>query len=159
MPKRVHAETKDKKPSKVQLKQILNFAEIKCTSLVLFLVSSGARIGETLQLRIEDFNLDADPPSVDIRDEYTKGGVGGRTVYFSYEARDAIRDWLRVKDTLKRRGSGESYTGPRMFPYVGSTARFMFNNACDKAGLGARDAKTKRRILHLHSLESFSEPR
>ena len=155
MPKRIHAETKDKKPSKAQLKQILNFADIKCRSLVLFLVSSGARIGETLQLLIEDFHLDADPPSITIKDEYTKGGIGGRTVYFSYEARDAIRDWLKVKDTLNRRGSGESYSGPRMFPYVSSTARFMFNNACDKAGLGARDGKTKRRVLHLHSLRKF----
>ena len=155
MPKRVHAETKDKKPSKAQLKQILNFADIKCRSLVLFLVSSGARIGETLQLLIEDFHLDADPPSVDIRDEYTKGGVGGRTVYFSYEARDAIRDWLKVKDTLKRRGTGEPYTGPIMFPFISCTARWMFNTACDKAGIGARDTKTKRRILHLHSLRKF----
>jgi len=155
MPKRIRAETKDKKPSKTQLKQILNFADIKCRSLVLFLVSSGARIGETLQLRIEDFELDADPPRVSIKDEYTKGGVGGRTAYFSYEARDAIRDWLKVKDTLKRRGTGEPYTGPIMFPYIDSTARWMFNAACDKAGLGVRDNGTGRRVLHLHSLRKF----
>ena len=155
MPKRVHAETKDKKPSKTQLKQILNFADIKCRSLVLFLTSSGARIGETLQLRIEDFHLDADPPSVDIRDEYTKGGAGGRTVYFSYEARDAIRDWLKVKDTLRRRGTGKPYTGAKMFPFISCTARWMFNTACDKAGLGLKDNGTGRRVLHLHSLRKF----
>ena len=155
MPKRIRAETKDKKPSKAQLKQILNFADIKCRSLVLFLVSAGARIGETLQLRIEDFELEADPPRVNIKDEYTKGGVGGRTVYFSYEARDAITDWLKVKDTLKRRGTGQPYTGPVMFPYIDSTARWMFNTACDKAGLGIRDNGTGRRVLHLHSLRKF----
>lgn len=53
---------------------------------------SNARIGETLKLEKQDFKLDADLPSVDIKAEYTKGGVGGRTVYFSYEARDAIKD-------------------------------------------------------------------
>jgi integrase len=106
MPKRVKAQTRDKKPTKTQLKQILNYADIKGRALFLFLVSSGARIGETLQLLIEDFNLEAGPPRVHIRGEYTKGGVGERTVYFSYEARDAIKDWLRIKDGLGRRNGG-----------------------------------------------------
>jgi len=75
--------------------------------------------------------------------------------YFSYEARDAIKDWLKVKDTLKRRGTGEPYTGPRMFPFIDCTARWMFNTACDKAGLGVRDNGTGRRVLHLHSLRKF----
>ena len=52
-----------------------------------------ARIGETLKLEKQDFKLDADLPSVDIKAEYTKGGVGGRTVFFSYEARDAIKEF------------------------------------------------------------------
>ena len=155
MPKRVKAETRDKKPSKVQLKQILNYADIKCRSNVLFLVSSGARIGETLQLKTEDFNLDADPPEANIRSEYTKGGIGGRIVYFSYEARDAIRDWLRIKDKTNRRKGGGTYEDERMFPWDSNTARFMWNRACDKAGLGMRDNHTNRRVYHLHSLRKF----
>jgi integrase len=155
MPKRVKAETRDRKPSKVQLKQILNYADIKCRSMVLFLLSSGARIGETLQLKIEDFNLDADPPEATIRKEYTKGGVGGRIVYFSYEAHDAIRDWLRIKnETHRHRGDG-TYKDERMFPWDSNTARFMWNTACDKAGLGIRDNNTGRRVYHLHSLRKF----
>jgi len=154
MPKRVKAETRDKKPSKLMLKQILNYADIKCRSQTLFLVSSGARIGETLQLKISDLNLDADPPEAVIRSEYTKGGVGGRTVYFSYEARDAIRDWLRVKDATTRK-SGGTYRSERMFPWDNSTARFMWNLACDKAGLGIRDKATDRRVYHLHTLRKF----
>jgi len=137
------------------LKQILNFADIKCRSQVLFLLSSGARIGETLQLKTEDFNLDADPPCAHIRDEYTKGGVGERIVYFSYEARDVIRDWLKIKDTTGRRAGGGTYKGEKMFPWDDNTARFMWNMACDKAGLGTRDNNTKRRIYHLHSLRKF----
>ena len=64
---------------------------------------SGARIGETLQLKKEDFELDAEPPRVHIRAEYTKGGVGARITYFSFEARDAIKDWLAIKDGLKKK--------------------------------------------------------
>jgi len=154
MPKRVKAETRDRKPSKIQLKQVLNYADIKCRSMVLFLASSGARIGETLQLKIEDFNLDAEPPEAVIKGEYTKAGVGGRIVYFSYEARDAIKDWLRIKDTTTRK-SGGTYKSERMFPWDSNTARFMWNTACEKAGLGARDSNTGRRIYHLHSLRKF----
>jgi len=154
-PKRIRAVTRDKIPSKTQLKQILDHADIKCRSLVLFLLSSGARIGETLQLKIEDFELDLDPPRVNIRDEYTKGKMCGRTAYFSYEARNKIKEWLKVKDNLHRRGTGKSYESKRMFPFSESTAMWMFNTACDKAGLGKRDNGTNRRLLHFHSLRKF----
>ncbi len=155
MPKRVKAETRDKKPSIKDVKHILNYADIKCRSMVLFLLSSGARIGETLQLKMEDFNLDADPPEAYIRSEYTKGGVGGRTVYFSYEARDAIKDWLKIKDQTVRRRGGSTYKDERMFPWKSNMARFMWNMACRKAGLAAKDNNTKRRVYHLHSLRKF----
>lgn len=62
---------------------------------------------------------------------------------------------MKVKDTLKRRGTGQPYTGDVMFPYIDSTARWMFNAVCDKAGLGVRDNGTGRRVLHLHSLRKF----
>jgi len=155
MPKRTKAETHDRKPTREELKKILNYADIKCRAMVLFLASSGARIGETLKLGKQDFKLDADPPSVDIKAEYTKGGVGGRTVYFSYEARDAIRDWLRIKDQTHRRSGKGSYQGETVFPWKGSTAEFMWNRASGKANLSARDDNTKRRVLHLHSLRKF----
>ena len=156
MPKRVRAETRDKKPTKHMLKKILNYADIKLRALVLFLLSSGARIGETLQLKQEDFDLEADPPRVHIRREYTKAGVGERTGFFSYEARDAIQDWLRIKDRLDKRGVGESYReNLEVFPWADSTSRFMWNMACDKAGYGTRDKHTGRRVYHLHSLRKF----
>jgi len=155
MPKRVRAETKDKKPTKAMLKKILNYASLITRALILFLISSGARIGETLQLKKEDFDLEADPPKVHIRREYTKGGVGERTVFFSYEARDAIKDWLAIKDGLTKRGNHGDYSGETVFPLNSNTARWMWNRACDKAGIGTKDNHTGRRIYHLHSLRKF----
>jgi len=154
MPRNGKAETRDKSPTKTQLKQILNYLDVKGRAMVLFLVSSGARIGETLQLKKEDFELDAKPPKVSIRDEYTKKGSGGRTAYFSYEARDAIKDWLKIKETLRKRRYG-SYSGDRVFSFSDDTARFMWNRACDKAGISERDSRTKRRLYHIHSLRKF----
>ena len=155
LPKRAIAQTQDKKPTKTQLKKILNYVDIKGKAMILFLLSSGARIGETLQLQEEDFSLDAEPPSVHIRGEYTKGGVGERTVYFGYEARDAMRDWMQIKDKMGRRDGKGTYRSKRVFPFTHNTAKTIWNLACDKAGLGIRDKRTNRRIYHLHSLRKF----
>jgi integrase len=154
MPKRIRATTRDKKPTKPQIKRLLNYVDVKGKALILFLASSGARIGETLQLKEEDFNLEADPPSVHIRGEIIKGGVGERTTYFSYEARDAIKDWVSIKNGMGKR-DGSTYKDDRVFPFVVSTANDLFNRACDKAGIGTRDKRTGRRVYHLHSLRKF----
>ena len=154
LPKRAIAQTRDKCPSKTQLKKILNYLDIKGRALVLFLVSSGARIGETLQLNIDDFELDAEPPRVHINGDITKDGVGQRTVYFSYEARDAILDWLNIKNRMGKR-DGTTYKGEKVFAFSGSTALSMWNRACDKAGLDIKDKRTKRRIYHIHSLRKL----
>ena len=71
--------------------------------MVLFLISSGARIGETLQLKVEDFDLDSKPQKVHIKARYTKGKVGERTVYFSFEARDILKDWISIKNSTTKR--------------------------------------------------------
>ena len=155
LPKRVRALTQDKKPSKEILRNILNHSNIKGRSLFLFLESSGTRIGETLQLKKEDLELDANPPKAYIRAEYTKGGVGARTVYFSYEARDAIKEWFKVKDQWKKRAVGGTHDANRVFPWTDQTARFMWNLACDKTRVGTKDKQTNRRIYHLHSLRKF----
>jgi len=155
MPKRVKAETRDKKPTKAMLKKILNYSSLIARALILFLISSGARIGETLQLQKKDFDFEADPPKAHIRREYTKGGVGERTVFFSYEARDAIKDWIKIKDGLTKRGNHGDFSGETVFPLNSNTARWMWNHACDKAGFGVQDERTKRRVYHLHSLRKF----
>ena len=153
-PKRIKAETRDKRPTKTQLKKILNYLDIKGRAMVLFLLSSGARRGETLQLRIDDLDLESDPPKAHIRSAFTKNGVGGRIVYFSYEARDAIRDWLDIKDRVTKR-NGIPYSKTLVFDWSARTASYMWNNAIRKAKLDTKDRVTLRRVYHLHSLRKF----
>ncbi len=156
MPKRIKAETRDRKPTKAQLKKIISYsADIKAQALFLFLASSGARIGETLKLEVADFDLEADPPRAFIRGETTKSGVGERTVYMSYEARDALKNWLAVKDSTMRRDGKGSYESPLMFPFSHATALIAWDNACSKAGLDQTDRRTGRKLYHIHSLRKF----
>ena len=154
MPKRIRAETRDRAPTKQQLKKVLQYVDIKGKALILFLASSGARIGETLSIPISDFNLESDPPRVFIKNKFTKDGVGERTVFFSYEARDALKAWLAIKDKMGKR-DGSTHKDPRMFPFVQNTANDLLQRAFDKAGLGEKDKRTNRRIYHLHSFRKF----
>jgi integrase len=146
--------TQDRAPTKSELKQILNYLDIKGRALVLFLASTGARIGETLQIRTDDVDLDSDPPKAAIRALATKGNLGGRVVRMSYEARDAIRDWMKIKGALKNK-TGASFDKELVFSFSSTDARNMWNRAIKKAKLDQRDPETNRYVLHFHSLRKF----
>jgi len=164
MPKTGRAVTLDDKPTKAQLRKILNYVDIKAKSLFLFLASSGCRVGEALQLKVNDLDLEADPPRARIRPEYTKSGVGGRIVFMSYEARDAIKDWLEVKRERKKRttkkiiekhGGRRDFSGERVWDLAPTTVAYIWHNAIKKAGLTDKDEATGRYKLHVHSLRKF----
>jgi len=146
--------TIDDAPTVPQLKSIMSNMNLKGRSLTLFLASSGSRIGETLQLTLDDLHLEADPPRATIRDEYTKFGEGGRVVFMSYEARDAIADWIRMRGRTAKKFGG-SFKSPRVWNITSANVRFVFNHAVALTGLEKRDSKTGRRVLHLHSLRKF----
>lgn len=156
--KKARAMTRDKIPTKAELKRILNYTSIQGKALILFLLSSGARVGETLQLEKKDFDLEATPPNVFIRKEITKADVGERTVFFSFEARDSIKDWLSIKDSMGKR-DGTTYEGERVFGFSYDTAKGIWNRAIRKAGLDAKDKNTNHRLYHLHSLRKFFRSR
>jgi len=155
IPKRKSAATRDKKPTRQQLRKILDYTDVKGRALILFLASTGCRIGETLQLRKTDLDLNSNPPKCYIRAEITKGKVGQRTVYMSFEARDAIQNWLEIKDSLGKTGGFGTYGGLLIFPFSSNTARAIWNNAARKAGLDQKDSTTNRHIYHIHSLRKF----
>ena len=146
--------TQDRAPTKTELREILNCLSVKGRALVLFLSSSGARIGETVKISPSDLDLEIDPPKATIRTSNTKGKRGGRTVRMSYEARDAIRDWLKVKPKLLKK-NGERFSDEFVFPFLTATARQIWNRAIRKVNLDQRDPETKRFLLHIHSLRKY----
>lgn len=147
--------TRSTYPDKTELRKILTHVSAKGESLFLFLSSSGTRIGAALQFRVEDLSLDADPPRARIRSGTSKNTVA-RTVYFTYEARDAIKEWLREKKGLgKKTGDGGTYGGKRVWPMTYKNAREMWSNALEKAGLAEKSPESGILIYHLHTLRKF----
>ncbi|EHR79397.1 hypothetical protein OCC_08018 [Thermococcus litoralis DSM 5473] len=160
--------TFDKAGSHDEWKRILTHMSLAGRSLFLFLLSTGCRIGEALQLKISDLDLEKDPPRAYIRPEYTKGGYGGRVVFFTYEARDAIEEWLKLRLILNKRAPKRYYIPKhgryayytekddnRVWPISVSTAQAILWEALKRAGLDERDPRTGRRLIHIHSTRKF----
>jgi len=152
------------------LRKILAHMDIKGKALVMVLASSGMRIGEALQITLDDLDLGGDgrsPPMVRVRGEYTKTGMQ-RVTFLSREAREALSEWLKVRDSylasaqhrnngLVGRGIGKtkSLDDHRVFPFSMGVVDQMWTNALSKAGLLTRDSSTGRKQLRIHQLRKF----
>ena len=162
LPKGSKARTEEAELSRETLRKILAHADVKARALFLFLASSGIRIGEALRLRLEDVNLNMDPPMVTVRGEYTKSGDTYLS-FISSEAREALEQWLRVRTSYihsaANRGRGLGKTkrveDPRLFPFSQGVAEQMWYTAIEKAGLNMKDEATGRYKLHLHMLRKW----
>jgi len=149
-------QTQDRAGKKEEWKAIiLNMSKPQGRALYLTLLSTGARIGEILQIRTDDLDLNSDPARINLRAEYTKGGIGDRVVFLTEEAENALKDYLDWREG-KFNAAGISYDDTdEIFPFTQQTAREMLYNALEKSGLDDRDRNTFRRKLHTHSTRKY----
>lgn len=91
---------------------------------------------------MDDLDLESDPPRITVRPRSTKGGVGTRTVFFAYDAREAIKAWLRTKPKT------DNLIWDIYYPRISE----VWLPALNKVGLGQKDPVTGIRILHIHTL-------
>ena len=164
IPKSTRAATQDDILTKEKLRMVLQHISIHGKALALFLLSTGTRIGEACQLKMDDINLYSDPPEVNIREEYTKGEVGGRVMWFSEEAKNAIIEWHKIRPFKKKCGGFGSYDEKKVFNLTRNDFTKMWNRALRRADgrrvppvLAKRDPSTKRRlhVYHVHTLRKF----
>ena len=149
---------------KDDIMQLLQVADVRMRAVILCLASTGCRVGELLQLRMNDVELDKKPPVVHIRREYAKNKQG-RMTFLTEEAKSALEAWLAVRDQyLKVKGvrksprSGEHYEvsdDDRIFPYALTTIEQSWARMVEKIGYDGRDRETGRRVYRLHSLRSW----
>jgi len=115
------------------------------------------RIGEALQLRLRD--VDLEKRMITIRGEYTKTG-NSRYVFFSEEAADMLKDWLKHREeyqdiAVRKSRFKNSAGGDLLFPFSYVNAMQIWTNAVKKNGSFERDSSTGRLTLHPHCLRKF----
>lgn len=156
--------TLDKVPNNLQLRRLIMHMPIQGKALYLLLSSSGMRIGETLQLKLGDIDLDKTPMQIHIRGEYTKTG-NPRHAFASKEAGEAIQEWFKVRlgyleAAIKKSHLFEKETeDDRVFPFENGTAYAVWRNALRKAKMDERDKSTNFRKMHPHVLRKFFRTR
>lgn len=168
------ARTQDKNLKPEELKVIMSHLDVRGRAFFLTMASSGMRIGELPEVTFGDMHLDEDPCRIVIRGNHTKTG-DTRTAFISQEAKELILEWLKVRtDYIKsarrlrykfERRDIEDYKrlnediknlkDDRVFPFGEHSAREMWNQALEDAGLEDRDKDTNHRTLHPHSLRQF----
>ena len=150
----------EKIPTREELRSIMQHLPLQGRALYLVLLSSGMRIGEALKLQLQDVELDKTPAVVHIRGEYTKTG-NPRIAFISEEAKETVKEWLRVRDRYLRAAMRKSHfhsksmDDDRLFPFTTMNARAMWVNALEKTGNGKRDPKTGRLAMRPHVLRKF----
>ncbi|KXB04911.1 hypothetical protein AKJ50_01910 [candidate division MSBL1 archaeon SCGC-AAA382A13] len=149
-------QTQDRAGKKEEWRKIImNMSTPQGQALYLTLLSTGARIGEILQILKDDLDLESDPGRINLRAEYTKGGVGDRIIFLTDEAELAIKQYLDWREG-KKNSAGVSYDETsKVFPFTQQTARKMLYSASERAGLDMKDRNTGRREIHTHSTRKF----
>ena len=156
--------TLDRIPTKAEFKKILLHMPIHGKALFLTLESSGMRIGEALKSNLDDMYLDENPVRLQLRGEVTKTG-NSRHAFLSYEAKESIQEWLKVREEYLRVASAKSHlyeksvNDTRIFPFDPKVAYSIWKKALYKSGLGGKDKSTNREKLHPHVLRKFFRTR
>ena len=127
------------------LKKLLSaIDQVRDRAMILLLLRTGMRIGELLNTKVHDLDLNHNRILIY---EAHKTGVG-RVAYYSDDAREALMSWLQVRNTFKEylfygRGSGH---------LCYETARSIFIKYLDKAGL-AYNGYTLHCLRHTFATE------
>ena len=110
------------------LKQLLSVIDqVRDRAMILLLLRTGMRIGELLQTKVHDVDLNSHRILIYQAD---KTGVG-RVAYYSDDAQEALLSWLRIRNTLKENLFYSRCRNSLSY----EAARCMFNKYLEKAGL------------------------
>jgi len=164
-------------PTPADLKQILQHGELKARALFLTLSSSGMRIGETVELKISDIDLDNEPARIFVPAHITKTDTA-RVCFISNEARDVLKEWLYKKTELIDDNGNKHEMTPRdyflkisiarcniptkktidddrIFPFTSQLARKVWNRLLQKSGFDEIDKRSGFHKIHVHCLRKY----
>jgi len=165
------------------IRSILQHSDIKTKAIILCLASGGMRIGELLEVRCSDVDLDSIPAIMQIRAKNKRQTLDedgneqvtttrtktrrGRYTFVSSEAVAAVREWIKIRPSYLRTvqnkanhlnnvKSSKNLEDERLFPISDHTVSQAFTDAVVAAfGKNEVDPNTKRSVRHIHQLRKF----
>jgi integrase len=139
---RSYIRSMDRAPTLKELRRVYDLPrmELETRALLLFLLSSGCRIGEALQIQRDDLGIVGTVHSVRIRPQISKDRIG-RYAFVTSEASETIGVYLKT------------HSDPRVFPLPMSRA---FNKLTRSFGRGMAVQRSEgRRDIHPHCLRKL----
>lgn len=132
-----------------EIRSIIEVAHPKKRPLYYALIGSAMRIGEAVQIRKKDLDLDTERITVNIPARVTKL-KRARVTFLSIEAKKAIMSKLeKLSDDDLVWGTNKDYYK------AANTERQTFGKYCEKANLGMKYESTGVRKITLHSLRAY----
>jgi len=128
-----------------EIRKILTHSHITLKSIILLLVSSGARIDEIISLTLKDIEFHENYGIIYIARENTKTKKQ-RYSFISQETVEVLKEYIRKE--------GKTDTD-RLFDFTYENANYMFNLALKNAGLDERDAESNTRKISFHIFRAF----
>ena len=107
-------------------------------TLLLVLLASGMRLGETLKLRKTDIYWEEERTEIRIPAEITKTKTA-RTTYLTEEASEALLDYLRTRND----------NDERIFPFSAESAQYHLRKTAKQLGL-SKTANGRTSPIHWH---------
>ena len=132
-----------------EIKAIIEIAKPRKKALYYALIGSAMRIGEAVQIRKKDLDLDTERITVNIPASITKLKKA-RVTFLSIEAKKSIMFKLeKLKDSDLVWGTNDDVDKST------NTERITFGEYLEKINLGMKYKSTGRRKINLHSLRAY----
>ncbi|MBI2542969.1 MAG: site-specific integrase [Candidatus Aenigmarchaeota archaeon] len=152
IPVKMYNVHEDKLPSREELKNILKICNLRTKTIILLMSSSGLRIGELRELKVEDVDLESVPAKVRIKGITAKERKS-RITFISNEAKEALQSYINTRKNNGHQLTPESalFTTNSGTKMSYQNLQFIMNNIFKKIS----KKEGKRYEIHPHSLRKF----
>lgn len=146
----------DRIPTRDELKMLLARANLRMKAIIEIAVSSGMRIGNILNLKVGDLDLDSDPKIgiIRVRPELSKNRVGYYAL-ITPEAKQILKQYLSTRGDL----SPDSWLFPSWKdpskPMTYKAFQLAWSRLLKKVGLNVKSRKGGFYQLHVHVLRKY----
>lgn len=148
VPIKVYNIHEDTLPSREDLKRAIGVGNLKSRACILLMASSGLRIGELHQLKINDVNFQKSPITIRIKAAGAKERKG-RITFISEEAKSALEDYMKTRSSQSSESPLIATDDGKEMSY--QNMQFILNNVFRKVST----KEGKRFKLHPHSLRKW----